>query len=585
MSRSTKTTITSSSVVGGGGRSSSGGGGGHSSSSSRRITSGGSFSGRSYGGGGSRCGYGGGISIGRCGGGISGGSYGGGISGGSYGGSFGSSCGGFGGFDGSYGGGSFGGGVGCGGVIGFGGGVGFGGDDTGILSNNEKITMQTLNNRLASYLNSVRALEEQNANLENLIKEWYQKLGPTGTLNDYSHYYGEIEDLNNQIVNSSVDLNKIILNIDNTRMTIEDFKLKYETELGLRQTVEGDISGLRPLLDQLTLTRSDLELEFETLKEELISLKKNHEEEIKGLQPQTSGDVNVEVNATPGCNLTEVLNDLRNEYEHVIENNRREVETWYETKITEVNREVHSSGEDIQSSNKQVTELRRDYQNVEIELQSYISTVQSLQSSLADTEGRYNIQLQQIQGLIVSVEEELASIRCEIDNQNQEYRLLLGIKNQLEQEIAQYRHLLDEGHQDISVPQEGGGTSLGGGRVIGGGRSGGRTGGSSITYGGSTGGGRGGSITVGGGSGGRTETRESVHYTGVSTGGGRGGDISSGDGTGGSGGRSCGITGGGERISGVSSSSSHSYSSSYGHSASQPCQSGESYAYSRKSFD
>lgn len=129
-----------------------------------------------------------------------------------------------------------------------------------------------------------------------------------------------------------------------------------------------------------------------------------------------------------------------------------------------------------------------------------------------------------------------------------------------------------------SVPREGGGTSLGGGRVIGGGRSGVRTGGSSITYGGSTGGGRGGerggSITVGGGSGGRTETRESVHYTGVSTGGGRGGDISSGDGTGG---RSCGITGGGERISGVSSSSSHSYSSSYGHSASQPCQSGESY--------
>ncbi|XP_038241653.1 keratin, type I cytoskeletal 13-like [Dermochelys coriacea] len=556
MSRSTKTTITSSSVVGSGGRSSSGGGGGHSSSSSRRITSGGSFSGRSYGGGGSRCGYGGGISIGgygggissgSCGGGIGGGSYGGGISSGNYGGGFGSSCGGFGGFDGGYGGGSFGGGVGFGGV-------GFGGDDTGILSNNEKITMQTLNNRLASYLNNVRALEEQNANLENLIKEWYQKQGPTAILKDYSHYYGEIEELNNRIVNSSVDLNKIILNIDNTRMTIEDFKLKYETELGLRQSVEGDINGLRPLLDQLTLTRSDLELEFETLKEELISLKKNHEEEIKGLQPQTSGDVNVEVNATPGYDLTEVLNDLRKEYEHLIENNRREVEKWYETKITEVHREVHSNGKDIESSSKQVTELRHDYQNMEIELQSHLSTVQSLQSSLADTESRYNIQLQQIQSIIVSVEEELASIRCEIDNQNHEYRLLLGIKNQLEQEIAQYRHLLDEGHQDISVQREGGGTSLGGGRAIGGGRSGGRTGGSSITYGGSTGGGR-------------------------------GGDISLGDGTGGSGGRSCGITGGGERILGANSSSSHSYSSSYGHASSQPSKSGESYAYSRKSFD
>uniref|UniRef100_A0A674INS9 IF rod domain-containing protein n=1 Tax=Terrapene triunguis TaxID=2587831 RepID=A0A674INS9_9SAUR len=463
MSRSTKTTITSSSVVGGGGgrsssggggggRSSSGGGGGHSSSSTRRITSGGSFSGRSYGGGGSRCdyggrisygGYGGGISSGSCGGVIGGGSYGGGISGGSYGGGFGSSCGGFGGFDGGYGGG-FGGG-GFGGVGGFGGAGGFGGDDTGILSNNEKITMQNLNDRLATYLNKVRALEEENANLENLIKEWYQKKGPIATLKDYSRYYGEIEQLNNEV-------NKVILNIDNTRMTIEDFKLKYETELGLRQNVESDINGLRPLLDQLTLTRSDLELEFESLKEELISLKKNHEEELKGLQPQASGDVNVEVNATPGYDLTEILNDLRREYEHIIENNRKEVEKWYETKISEVNHEVHSSGQDIESGNKQITELRREYQNVEIELQSLISTVQSLQSSLADTEGRYNIQLNQIQTIIVSVEEELASIRCEIDNQNQEYRLLLGIKNQLEQEIAQYRHLLDEGNQEIRLP-------------------------------------------------------------------------------------------------------------------------------------
>uniref|UniRef100_A0A8C4Y4G0 IF rod domain-containing protein n=2 Tax=Gopherus TaxID=38771 RepID=A0A8C4Y4G0_9SAUR len=360
-------------------------------------------------------------------------------------------------------------------------------------------------------------------------------------------------------------------------MTIEDFKLKYETELGLRQNVESDINGLRPLLDQLTLTRSDLELEFETLKEELICLKKNHEEESKGLHVQISGDVSVEVNAAPGEDLTEILNDLRREYEQIIENNRREVEKWYETKIAEVHHEVHLSGQGIESGNKQVTELRREYQNLEIELQSHLST--SLQSSLADTEGRYNLQLQQLQNLIVSVEEELASIRCEIDNQNQEYRLLLGIKNQLEQEIAQYRHLLDEGNQDISVSREGGGISSGG-RIIGGGGSGGRTGGSSLTYGSSTGGGRGGekggSFTGGGGSGGRTETRESsVHYAGGSTV--RKGESYSGDGTGGSGGKSCGITGGGERISGGSSSSSHSYSSTHGHSSSQPSKSGEIY--------
>uniref|UniRef100_A0A8C4JHJ2 Keratin, type I cytoskeletal 14-like n=1 Tax=Dromaius novaehollandiae TaxID=8790 RepID=A0A8C4JHJ2_DRONO len=317
------------------------------------------------------------------------------------------------------------------------GGIGFG-EDSGLLSTNEKLTMQNLNDRLASYMDKVRGLEEENAHLERLIREWYQKQGPTGT-KDYSQYYRTIEELQNQI----------LLDVDNARMTVDDFRLKYETEYSLRQSVESDINGLRPLLDQLTLAKSDLETEFESLREELIYLKKNHEEEMRGLQTQSGGDVNVEVNATPGINLMEKLNEMRSEYERLIENNRREVESWYETKMEEVNQQVHSSGQEIQSSNQQISELRREYQSLEIELQSQISMTESLQSNLEDTERRYNMQLQQIQGMIGPLEEELASIRCEIESQNEEYKMLLGIKTRLEQEIAQYRALLEEGQHDL----------------------------------------------------------------------------------------------------------------------------------------
>lgn len=41
----------------------------------------------------------------------------------------------------------------------------------------------------------------------------------------------------------------------------------------------------------------------------------------------------MEVNAAPGQDLTKILNDLRNEYEQIIEKNRREVEQWYEVKV------------------------------------------------------------------------------------------------------------------------------------------------------------------------------------------------------------------------------------------------------------
>ncbi|XP_030664055.1 keratin, type I cytoskeletal 15 isoform X2 [Nomascus leucogenys] len=335
----------------------------------------------------------------------------------------------------------FGGGV--GGGIGGGFGGGFGGGDGGLLSGNEKITMQNLNDRLASYLDKVRALEEANADLEVKIRDWYQKQAPTSPERDYSQYFKTIEELRDKIMATTIDNSRVILEIDNARLAADDFRLKYENELTLRQGVEADINSLRRVLDELTLARTDLEMQIEGLNEELAYLKKNHEEEMKEFGSQLAGQVNVEMDAAPGVDLTRVLAEMREQYEAMAEKNRRDVEAWFFSKTEELNKEVASNTEMIQTSKTEITDLRRTMQELEIELQSQLSMKAGLENSLAETECRYATQLQQIQGLIGGLEAQLSELRCEMEAQNQEYKMLLDIKTRLEQEIATYRSLLE----------------------------------------------------------------------------------------------------------------------------------------------
>lgn len=62
---------------------------------------------------------------------------------------------------------------------------------------------------------------------------------------------------------------------------------------------------------------------------------------------------------------------------------------------------------------------------------------------LSETQSRYSCQLQDMQEIISHHEEELGRLRHDLERQNNEYKVLLGIKSHLEKEITTYRQLLE----------------------------------------------------------------------------------------------------------------------------------------------
>ncbi|XP_051956891.1 LOW QUALITY PROTEIN: keratin, type I cytoskeletal 19-like [Xyrauchen texanus] len=360
-----------------------------------------------------------------------------------------------------------GGGGGFGGYGGYGGGYGGGfgagmvggsyGGDSNLIQLNEKATMQNLNDRLASYLQKVHTLEVANAKLETMIREYYEKKGPTAQ-RDYSAYWNTINDLKEKIKNATINNANILLQIDNSKLAADDFRIKYEHELVMRQSVEADISNLRRLLDQTTLTKADLEMQIKGLQDELAFMKKNHLEDLAAMRSQLTGTVNVEVDAAPQQDLNKILEEIRSHYETIIDKHRRDQEAWFKDRTVQLNKEVAISTETITTSKSEMSNLRHTLQGLEIELQSQLSMKASLENTLADTEARYSAMLAGFQNHINSLEAELCQMRASIEQQGRDYTMLLDIKSRLEQEIATYRSLLE--NQDIKTEVQGGSTTV-----------------------------------------------------------------------------------------------------------------------------
>ncbi|TMS19586.1 Keratin, type I cytoskeletal 18 [Larimichthys crocea] len=308
----------------------------------------------------------------------------------------------------------------------------------------EKGAMQNLNDRLANYLETVRNLEQANKELEMKIMEALEKGSPD--MRDYSKYEPIIDDLRRQIFDKISENARYALQIDNARLASDDFKVKFDNEMAIRQSVEADIAGLKKVIDDTNMTRMNIESEIEAVREELAFLRKNHENEVMELRNQIShSGVQVDIDAPKGQDLAQIMGEVRSNYEKIAVKNAEELKRWHENQIADVQVQVSQNTEALQGAQMEISDLSRQIQTLEIELASQQSLKASLEDTLGNTELRNNMEMEKYNNIVIHLEEELTKLRANIQAQTQDYETLLSMKMKLEAEIATYKSLLDGG--------------------------------------------------------------------------------------------------------------------------------------------
>ncbi|CAL8277896.1 unnamed protein product [Merluccius merluccius] len=314
-------------------------------------------------------------------------------------------------------------------------------------STNEKEAMQGLNSRLANYLDKVRTLEHSNADLEMKIKQLMIDRIPKG--HDLDAMMAQAHTVELEVRKRTLENARVMLEIDNAKLAADDFRIKWETELVMCQSVERDCVALKKAKTDHEQIISTLRGDLDSLKEELYFLKKNHEEELEQMRSRIARDeVNVEVDSAQGPDLGEVMAGLRTQYEGIVHKNKEQAEQWYRKKLETVQSEVKESNEALRGAQGELVERQRLLQTLEVEMESLHKQVAALEGNLGETGQKYSGEMERLQTSLNQMEEDLSQLRLDMQRTKTSYEQLLRIKQNLEMEIATYRRLL-EGEETV----------------------------------------------------------------------------------------------------------------------------------------
>nr|XP_006636756.1 PREDICTED: keratin, type II cytoskeletal 8-like [Lepisosteus oculatus] len=272
------------------------------------------------------------------------------------------------------------------------------------IKNKEKDDIKGLNDKFAGFIEKVRDLEKQNKILETRLHILQEKDNYKSNADQIAAEYRT--SLRNQINGLAQDRKKLERELVRIQGQVEDHKNKYEDEINRRTELENDFVITKKDVDDAYLQKVELELNLETLTDELDYMKKMHDEDIRELRSQINNtSVVLEMDNNRGLDMNHIVQEVRAQYEEIAARSREEAEQWNKKKFNDMTSEAGKYEKELRDLKKDIADL--------------IRLIQRLNSE-AD-----------------------AMKRQDMARQIREYQDLMNLKLAMDIEIATYKKLLE----------------------------------------------------------------------------------------------------------------------------------------------